>query len=97
MKKIINQLSTLCEQNNIYLPQRVNKFDARKPTKYDDRFHALKASLTQLKDYLIDFGASNHMVASRESFITFTLSGGPSSHMGDDSKILAIEKGSDKI
>ena len=37
------------------------------------------------------------MVASRESFITFPLSGGPSSHMGDDSKIPDIEKVSYKI
>ena len=37
------------------------------------------------------------MDASKESFITFTLSGGPSSHTGDESKIPAIEKGSDKI
>ena len=37
------------------------------------------------------------MVASRESFITFPLLGGPSSHMGYDSKILVVERGSDKI
>ena len=37
------------------------------------------------------------MVASRESFITLPLSRGPRSHMGDDSKILDVERGSDKI
>ena len=37
------------------------------------------------------------MVSSRESFITSTLSRGPISHMGDDYKIPAIEKGSNKI
>ena len=37
------------------------------------------------------------MVASRESFITLTLSGIPSIHMGDESKIISIEKGLDKI
>ena len=36
------------------------------------------------------------MVASKESFITFPLLGGPNSLMGDDSKILAVEKGLDK-
>ena len=51
----------------------------------DDR--CLHASLSLSKAYLTDFGASNHMVASRKSFITFPLLGEPSSHMGDDSKI----------
>ena len=37
------------------------------------------------------------MVSSRESFITLPLLGGPTSHMGDESKIPAVEKGSDKI
>ena len=37
------------------------------------------------------------MVSSRESFTTLTLSGGPSIHMGDDSQIPAIGRGSVKI
>ena len=37
------------------------------------------------------------MVSSRKSFITFPLLGGPRRHMGDDSKIPDIERGSDKI
>ena len=37
-------------------------------TKEHGRFHALKACLTPSKAYLIDSGASNHMVASMESF-----------------------------
>ena len=37
------------------------------------------------------------MVASRESFIAFPLSGGSSSHMEDEYKILDLERGSDKI
>ena len=57
----------------------------------------LHAILSPSKDYVIDSGASNHMVASRESFITFSLSEGPGSHMGDDSKIPYVERGSDKI
>ena len=61
-------------------------------TKEHGRFHDLHACLTLLKAYLIYSRASNHMVASRESFITFTLSGGASSHMGDDFKLLAIER-----
>ena len=37
------------------------------------------------------------MVASKESFTTLTLSGGPRIHMGYDSQILAIGRGSIKI
>ena len=71
--------------------------DAGEKTEEYERFLYLKEGLTPLKSYVIDSGASNHMVSSKEFFITFPLSGGPSSHMGDESKILAIEKGSDKI
>ena len=97
MRKTIEQLSTLLEQNNISLPQGENKSDAGKMKEYHERGHASKASLTQSKAYLIDFEAYNHMVASRESFTTFTLSGGPSTHMGDDSKIPVVGRGSVKI
>ena len=57
----------------------------------------LHASLSLSKAYVIDSGASNHMVASRESLITFPLSGGPRIHMEYDSKIPNVERGLDKI
>ena len=59
-------------------------------TKEDEIF--LHASLSPLKAYVIDSGASNHMVSFRESLITFPLSGGPSSHMGHDSNIPDVER-----
>ena len=95
MKKTLDQLTALCVQNNIALPQGVEMFDDEEQTEEDER--CLHSSLTPSKDYLIDSGASNHMVASRKSFITFPLLGGPSNHMGDESKIPTIEKGSHKI
>ena len=57
----------------------------------------MKEGLTQSKAYLIDFGESNHMVSSRESFTTLTLSVGPTIHMGYDSRIPATGRGSIKI
>ena len=63
MKKTIDQLSTLLEQNNIALPQRVNKSDAGKLIEDHERHHALKEGLTLSKYYLIGSGASNHMVS----------------------------------
>ena len=44
--------------------------------------------------YIIDSGASNHMVSSKESFSILKLSKGPNIHMGDDSQILGEGRGS---
>ena len=57
----------------------------------------MKDGLTQLTTYMIDYGASNHMVASGESSSTLTLSGGPNIHMGAYSQIPAVGRGSVKI
>ena len=97
MKKTLDQFKTLLEYNNISLPQGADMSDAGENTEYHERFHALKLGLTPSKDYLIDPRESNHMVASRESFTTFTLSGGLITHMGDESQILYVERGSIKI
>ena len=69
-------------------------YDDEEHTEEDER--CLHASLTPLKAYLTYSGASNCMVASKKSFITFPLLGRPISHMGDDSKIPTIERGSHK-
>ena len=57
----------------------------------------MKECLTPSKGYLIDSGASSHMVSSKESFTTFTLSGIPSTHMRYDFQIPTIGRGSIKI
>ena len=85
MKKQINQLSSLLEQNNISLPQGAEMSEVGDQTKEYERCNALKVGFTQLKTYLIDYGASNHMVSSKESFTTLTISGGPNIHMEDTS------------
>ena len=69
--------------------------DDEEQTEEDDIF--LHASLSLSKVYVIDSGASNHIVSLMESFITFPLLGGPSSQMGNDSKITDVERGSYKI
>ena len=73
MKKTIDQLSTLLEHNNITLPKGVEMSEAREKNEEYERCHALKAGFTQSNTYLIDSGASNHMVSLRKSFITFPL------------------------
>ena len=71
--------------------------DDEENTEEHGRCHALHVGLTPSKAYLIDSGASNHMVGSRESFTTLNLSGGPTIHMGDDSQIPTVGRGSIKI
>ena len=72
-------------------------YDDGEKTEEHERFHAFKAGLTSLKAYLIDYGASNHMVSSRESFTTLNLTGGPSIHMVYDYQILVVGRGYVKI
>ena len=64
---------------------------------YHERCDAFKVDLYRSTTYLIDLGASNHMVSYKEFFTTHNLSGGPSIHMGDDSKIPVVGRGSIKI
>ena len=46
---------------------------------------------------MIDSGASIHMVSSKELFTSLDLSRGPRIHMGGNSKILAVGRGSIKL
>ena len=97
MKNHIDQLSSLLKQNDISLPQGSKKSDVEPLIKDHDSCHALKVGLTQLKYYMIDSGESNHIVSSKESLSTLTLSRGPSIHMVYDSQIPAVGRGLVKI
>ena len=68
MKKTIDQMSRLLEQHNISLPKGARKVDYEDKTEYHERWHALKAGFSKSQAFLIDSGASNHMVAYKESF-----------------------------
>ena len=97
MNNTMDQLSTLLEQNNISLAQGAKNYSVGEPIEDHERCHAFKEGLTQSKDYLIYFRESNHMVSTRESFTTLNISRGPSIHMGDNSEIPTVGKGSIKI
>ena len=77
-------MSALLKQHNIASP-RAKKADEELETEDTDRFHALKATISLSSAYIIDYGASNHMVSSKESFSTLSLTKGPKIPMGDDS------------
>ena len=98
MKNTIDQMEKILEQHNISLPEGARKTESRENTEdRDERCHALKANCSKSHAFLIDSGASNHMVASRESFSSLQLTDGPSIHMGDDTHIRAEGKGSIKL
>ena len=62
-------MTKLLEQHNISPPKGASKADfGDKIEGNDERFHALKSICSKSHAFLIDSGASNHMVASRESF-----------------------------
>ena len=84
MRKELDEMTTLLKQHNIS-PPREKKPDEEAQTKYVERCHDLKETLSQSSACIIDFGASNHMVASKESFSIVSQSKGPNIHMGDDS------------
>ena len=98
MKKTIDQMTKILEQHNISLLEGARKIGyGYKTEDHDERFHALKAICSKSHSFLIDLGASNHMVASRESFSSLQNTDGLSIHMGDDTQIRAEGKGSIKL
>ena len=97
MKKTIDHMEKILEKHNIALPESTRKTDTRENTEYHDEIcHALNDSCSKSHVFLIDSGASNHKVASRESFSSLQLTD-PSIHMGDHTQIRAEGKGSIKL
>ena len=87
MKKTIAQMTKLLEHHNISLLV-ARKTDSGEETEdHDERCHALKASCSKSHALLIDSGASNHMVASIESFSSLQPTIGMSIHVGDETQI----------
>ena len=78
MRIKINEMALLPKKHNITVPIDARKDDHREETEeLDEKCHALKASYSTTHSFLIDFGASNHMVASRESFSSLQCFDGP--------------------
>ena len=84
MRKQLDEMTALLKQHNIASPQKAKNSDNG-----HERCRALKAGLPWSTAYLIDSGASKHMVASKDLFSSLNINEGPTIHMGDDSKIPA--------
>ena len=89
-------MSALLKQHNIASSREKNPGEEPQ-TKDTKRCHALKATISPSSTYILDSGASNHMVSSKESFSTLSLTKGPNIHMGDDSQIPVEGRGSVRL
>ena len=49
-----------------------------------ERCHALKVGFSKSQSFVIDSGASNHMVSSKKSFSSLNIIDGLIIHIGDD-------------
>ena len=90
-------MSKILEQHNISLLEGARKDDSHDNIEYHETCHALKAVFSKSHAFLIDSRASNHMLASKESFYSLKLTDGTSIHMGDDTQIQVEWKGSIKL
>ena len=88
MQRKIDEMDLVREKHNITVPTGTRKADHREETEeHDNRFHTLKASCSRTHAFLINSGASNHMVASRESFSFLQYFDGPRIQLGNKSKV----------
>ena len=69
MRRTIDEMSLLLKKHNITVLASTRKADHREDIEeHEETCHPLKAIYSTTHSFLIDSGASNHMVASRVSF-----------------------------
>ena len=91
-------MTLLLKKHNMATLASARKTDHKEETEeHEETCHALKASCSTTHAFLIDYGASNHMVASKESFSSLWYFDGPSIQMGNNSQIRGKGKGSIKL
>ena len=79
MRRKIDEMSLLMKKHNITVPSSARKADHREETEeHEETCHALKARCSTTHAFLIHSGASNHMVAYKESFSSLQSFVGPS-------------------
>ena len=68
MKKPIDMLTQLLEKNGISLLDSSTKREGGSNSKDRERVHALVAGTSNSPSFIIDSGASRHMVLTKEAF-----------------------------
>ena len=86
-------LTQLLEKNNISLPDCSKKREGGSNSKDKERIHALVVVTSSSPSFIIDYGASRHMVSSKEIFSSLDMSKGPPIVFGDDSLTDNLGKG----
>ena len=94
MKKKIEMLTQILVENNISLPDCSKKREGRSNSEDKERVHALVASTSSSPSFIIDSGASRHMVSTREIFSSLDMSKCPPIVFGDNSLTDSMGKGS---
>ena len=69
-------LTQLLEKNGISLPEGSKKREGGSSSDDRERFHALVASTSSSPSFIIDSGASRHMVSTKEAFSSLDMSKG---------------------
>ena len=77
MKKQIDMLTQLLEKNNISLPDCSKEREGGSNSKDREKVHALVAGTSSSPSFIIDSGASRHMVLTKEIFSSLDTSKGP--------------------
>ena len=68
MKKQIDMLTQLLKKNNISLPGCSKKKEGGSNSEERERVHALVVGTSSSPSFIIDYGASRHMVSTKETF-----------------------------
>ena len=93
MKKELDETTTLLERNNINIPEIFQRKENQDREYQHERGHALVESTSKSKDLLIDSGALNHMMSSKDTFSSLDTNKSIPIHMGDDSTIISKGQG----
>eukprot|EP00253_Pinus_taeda_P006200 PITA_06200 len=89
MKKQIDQMTEILQKHNLgdHIPQGAKKKTEDLPHGRGNNFHALVAINSSPDAWIIDSGASHHMVVAQEVYFSLDACKGPPILMGDDSPI----------
>ena len=78
-------MAQLIKKNTILVPDNTRKKDGNSSSNESkEKCHALVASTSNYSYFVIDLGASKHMVAKRDIFSSMSSNASPTVRMGDD-------------
>ena len=81
------------EKNNISLLDCSKKREGGSNSEDRERLHALVSSTSSSPSFIIDYGASRHMVSTKEVFSSLEILKGPPIVLGDYSLTESLGKG----